>query len=75
MTSELTLHVVFSAGRPGRPPETLLVPLGTSLREVLHRLSLPVEGCALFWDGASVPSDLRLERSGELEVVSTFSGG
>ncbi len=75
MGEELTIRVVFSSGRPGREPETLQVPEGTSLREVLRKLALPVEGCALFWGGESVPSDLRLEQSGELEVVSTFSGG
>lgn len=56
-------------------PQTLRVALGTSLRTLLHQLGLPVEGSALWWNGEPVPSDTPVERSGELEVVSTFSGG
>ncbi|MDE1822106.1 MAG: hypothetical protein KGJ23_15780 [Euryarchaeota archaeon] len=75
MVELIEVRVVFASGIRSRSPETLRVEAGTSLRVLLHQLGLPVEGCALFWEGESVPTDQPLERSGELEVVSTFSGG
>jgi sulfur carrier protein ThiS len=75
MTDRVELRVrVTGAPRPV-PPRTITVPRGSSLRDVLRQLSMPVEGSALWLDGEPVPSDRPVERSGELEIVSTFSGG
>jgi sulfur carrier protein ThiS len=64
-------------GRPGdrARDEELEVPEGWTLRDILRKLSVPVEGCALWWNGEPVPSDLPVASAGELEVVPTFSGG
>ena len=75
MTETVEVRVRVTGGAGKVPSQTLRVEAGTSFRALLHLLGLPLEGSALWWEGEPVPSDARVPRGGELEVVSTFSGG
>ncbi|MCI4362073.1 MAG: hypothetical protein L3J77_02625 [Thermoplasmata archaeon] len=54
---------------------TVMVPVGTRLRDVLRDQGHAPEGSAVLLDGHPVPLDTRIERPVRFTVVPTFSGG
>ncbi len=48
---------------------------GTRVRDLLRRIGLAPEGCAVLVGDVSIPLDSPLERPVHLVVVPTFSGG
>jgi len=53
----------------------LRVPVGSTVREALHRVGQAPEGCAVLLGGEPIPLDLPIDRALHLIVISTFSGG
>jgi sulfur carrier protein ThiS len=71
-----TVSVVLELTRAGAVrARRLRVPVGTTVRAVLHRVGEAPEGSAVLLDETPVPLDLPIERPLKLTVVSTFSGG
>jgi sulfur carrier protein ThiS len=71
-----TVAVVLELTRAGASERRRLrVPVGTPVRETLHRVGLAPEGCAVLRGDVPVPLDLPIDRAMRLTVVSTFSGG
>jgi sulfur carrier protein ThiS len=54
---------------------TITVPAESTVRSVLRRLALPVEGSAVLVGDVPIPSDAPVPRNARLVVVPTFSGG
>jgi len=71
----LRIRLRYHGPRATQLPGSLDVPPGIRVREVLGRLGLPAEGHVCWWKGSPCPLDEILDSEGELEIVSSFSGG
>ncbi|HLM91459.1 MAG TPA: thiamine biosynthesis protein ThiS [Thermoplasmata archaeon] len=70
------LTIEIDVARAGRHSvESVTVPEGSLVRDVIRHAHQAPEGSVVLIDGLPVPLDTRLERSVRLLVLPTFSGG
>ena len=71
-----TIAVEVEVARGGRSRvESVTVPVGARVRDVIRHAHQAPEGSVVLIDGLPVPLDTRLETAVRLLVLPTFSGG
>ncbi|MGA8664874.1 MAG: hypothetical protein WB809_07415 [Thermoplasmata archaeon] len=70
------MTIEIDVARAGRHTvESVTVPVGAFVRDVIRHARQAPEGSVVLIDGLPVPLDTRLERPVRLVVLPTFSGG